>query len=201
MKARVRGQFALRHRSCHVALLLLIGAISLFALCLRLTAETPNVGEKAPDFSLSTPEGHAIRLSDLTASGKVVLVVLRGYPGYQCPYCQRQVHDFVTNAASFAATGAQVLLVYPGEPGRLDEHAREFLSTQTKLPPNTHLVIDPDYTFTHQYGLRWDAPQETAYPATFILDATRIILYRKISRSHGDRTTAGDILAELKKAK
>ena len=38
------------------------------------------VGEKAPDFTLSTPEGKHIRLSDVTSMGPVVLVVLRGYP-------------------------------------------------------------------------------------------------------------------------
>jgi hypothetical protein len=47
-------------------------------------AETPDVGARAPDFTLSTPEGQPIRLSDQAAKGKVVLVVLRGYPGY--PY-------------------------------------------------------------------------------------------------------------------
>jgi peroxiredoxin len=164
-------------------------------------AETPDVGMQAPDFSLSTPDGHAIRLSDLSGQGTVVLVVLRGYPGYQCPYCQRQVHDFVTNASSFAQEGAQVLLVYPGPPANLDQHAREFLSTQAKLPANTQLVLDPDYTFTNQYGLRWDAAHETAYPSTFVLDRKRTILYRNISHTHGDRTTAIDVLALLKKVR
>lgn len=90
-----------------VALALLFG-VSLFV-----AAETPDIGQKAPDFTLSTPEGHPLSLSGLTSKGTVVLIVLRGFPGYQCPYCQRQVHDFVTNSDRFAALGVQVLLVYP----------------------------------------------------------------------------------------
>ncbi len=161
-------------------------------------AQTPDIGAKAPDFALSTPEGQSVRLSSLSAKGPVVLVLLRGYPGYQCPYCQRQAHDFQANAAAFAALHTQILLVYPGPPADLDAHAKEFLATQEALPVNFHLVTDPDYTMTNQYGLRWDAPHETAYPSTFLLDRRGVIVSRKISRGHGDRTTAADVLADLK---
>lgn len=136
------------------------------------TAQTPDVGQKAPAFTLSTPDGHPLTLSEFTGRGTVVLVVLRGYPGYQCPYCTRQVHDFVENADKFAAAGAQVLLVYPGPPADLDQRAKEFLEKQNPLPANIHLVTDPDYRFTRQYGLRWDAPHETAYPSPFLSTST-----------------------------
>ena len=46
-------------------------------------AAPPLVGLKAPDFALSTPEGKSPRLSDVVSKGPVVLVVLRGYPGYE----------------------------------------------------------------------------------------------------------------------
>jgi peroxiredoxin len=127
----------------------------------------------------------------------LVLVVLRGFPGYQCPYCQKQVQDFVAHAADFAAKKATVLLVYPGPPADLDQHAREFLATQSELPSNIVLVTDPNYTMTNLYGLRWDAPHETAYPSTFILDKKRTVLFEKISHSHGDRLSAQDALDHL----
>jgi peroxiredoxin len=160
-------------------------------------AETPELHQKAPTFSLSTPDGQALSLSDLTRKGTVVLVVLRGYPGYQCPFCVRQVHDFVENADKFAVAGAQILLVYPGPPADLDQHAKEALAKQNPLPANIHLVIDPDYKVTNQYGLRWDAPHETAYPSTFLIDRNGVVFFRKVSHGHGDRTTAADVLAEL----
>jgi len=163
-------------------------------------AETPDVGQKAPDFTLSTPEGRSVSLSEMMSTGTVVLVVLRGFPGYQCPYCQKQAHDFILNAGKFAALHAQVLLVYPGPPAALDERAKEFLAKENSLPANVRLVIDPDYKFTNLYGLRWDAQQETAYPSTFLIDRHDTVFYRKISRSHGDRTSAADILAELEHA-
>ncbi|MEO6805016.1 MAG: peroxiredoxin family protein [Edaphobacter sp.] len=181
-------------------LLTVMTLMALALLPLSALSETPAVGTKAPDFTLSTPEGTPVQLSSLTAKGTVVLIVLRGYPGYQCPYCQRQAHDFLVNAEKFTALGAQILLVYPGPPADLDKRAQEFLAKEGSLPQNFHLVIDPDYKFTNQYDLRWDAPRETAYPSTFLINRKGIIFSRQISHSHGDRSTAQDILAELAKA-
>jgi len=158
------------------------------------SAETPKVGDKAPAFSLSTPSGTSIQLANQQSKGPVVLVILRGFPGYQCPYCQKQVHDFVEHASEFAAKNLSVLLVYPGPPADLDQHAKEFLAKQSGLPSNIVLVVDPEYKVTNLYGLRWDAPHETAYPSTFILDKEGEILFEKISHSHGDRVSAQEVL-------
>jgi peroxiredoxin len=166
-------------------------------------AATPVVGEKAADFTLKTPDGQAESLYGLVGTGnsRVVLIVLRGYPGYQCPYCVRQVHDVIEHAAEFQAAKAEVLLVYPGPPADLDQHAKEFLAKQNPMPAGVHLVIDPDYSFTSLYGLRWDAEHETAYPSTFIIDGNKTVVFRKVSNGHGDRTDSAQILAELKQAR
>ena len=179
-----------------------LGWVAIFACLIAgsglAAAQTPPVGAKAPEFTLQTPAGRSVSLAKERARGTTVLVVLRGFPGYQCPYCAKQVHDYVDHSADFAARKAKVLLVYPGPPADLDQHAREFLAKQADLPANITLVIDPEYKMTNLYGLRWDAPHETAYPSTFILDKAGTILFEKISHSHGDRTSAQDILAQLK---
>lgn len=162
-----------------------------------LFAETPAVGAKAPDFTLSTPTGKTVQMSKELQDRGLVLVLLRGFPGYQCPFCVKQVHDFVEHAADFAAKNVKVLLVYPGPPGDLDQHAKEFLAKQSDLPANIVLVTDPDYKMTNAYGLRWDAPHETAYPSTFILDKNRTVVFEKISHSHADRLSAQDALDQF----
>jgi len=163
-------------------------------------AAPPAVGDKAPDFSLPTFDGKSKQFSQLAADRTTVLLVLRGYPGYQCPFCTRQFRDFLQNSAAFAHAGARVVFVYPGPPARLADRATEFLGS-TRLPEHFDLLIDPDYTFTNRYGLRWDANGETAYPATFVLDPTGTIIFEKISRSHGGRTSATEILEVLPKTK
>jgi peroxiredoxin len=168
-----------------------------FACTTTLAAQTPAVGAKAPNFTLSTPLGSRISLSSEEGQGPVVVVVLRGYPGYQCPYCVRQAHDFIEHAGEFAARHGKVLLVYPGPPAELDQRAKEFLAKEAALPENVKLVIDPDYAMTDQYGLRWNAPRETAYPSTFVLNRKGVVTFEQISHEHGDRTTAAAVLAQL----
>ncbi len=163
---------------------------------IALLAATPAVGEKAPDFALKNLNGTMVRLSEKTAKGPVVLIVLRGFPGYQCPLCNRQVKEFVSKAKDFE--GKNVLLVYPGPADNLNAKASEFLMDKN-LPAGFEMVLDPDYTFTKQYGLRWDAPQETAYPSTFLIDSKSMVFFSKVSKTHGGRTTTIEVLEELKK--
>jgi peroxiredoxin len=175
-------------------------SLLVLAVTVPLTAAPHSVGEKAPDFTLSTPEGKSVRLSEAMSKGPVVLVVLRGYPGYQCPFCNRQVQDFIQKSQGFADAGARVVLVYPGPPQDLEARANEFLADK-KLPDNIELVLDPGYDFTNKYGLRWDAPHETAYPSTFLIDRQGIVFFSKVVREHGGRTTAAEILDVLPKRK
>ncbi len=88
-------------------------------------------------------------------------------------------------------------LVYPGPSAELDQRAREFLAKQAELPANITLVTDPDYKMTNLYGLRWDGPHETAYPSTFVLDKGGVVVFEKISHSHGDRLSSQDALDHL----
>jgi thioredoxin-dependent peroxiredoxin len=167
---------------------------------LQTTSTAPAVGDKAPDFTLSTLQGKRVRLSELTAKAPVVLVALRGYPGYQCPLCNQQAHDFLKNAQGFADAKAQVILVYPGPPDNLGARAAEFAADK-KMPDNFYLLLDPGYEFTNLYGLRWDAPNETAYPSTFLIDQKGIVFFSKISKKHGGRTKAAEVLEILMKRK
>lgn len=163
-------------------------------------AEIPAVGDKAPDFTLQELAGKDVTLSQLTAEGPVVLVVLRGWPGYQCPICFAQVAGLLKKANEIASDGAHVVLVYPGPAERLGEHAAEFMKSKS-LPAHFLYVTDPDYKFTDAYGLRWDAPRETAYPSTFVIDPGGVVRFATVSKTHGGRAKVDDVLAALASAK
>ena len=173
---------------------LLAGTLSLTA------AEPPKVGDKAPDFTLKTLDDQTVQLSSVNSASNAVLVVLRGWPGYQCPICDRQVHDFIASASGFAEAKTRVVMVYPGPAEDLKAHAKEFAGMKNKQWPADYLfVMDPDYTMVNAYNLRWDAKRETAHPSTFVIDRHGIIRFVKISHSHGDRTKAAAVLEEVKK--
>src|SRR5688572_1540040 len=112
----------------------------------------PKIGETVEMFTLQSLDGEKVELKKLLKEGPVVLAVLRGYPGYQCPACTRQVGGYVKLADDFARAGATVVFVYPGEAKELKTHAQEFLK-QTELPAPLMLVLDPDHRFVTASGL------------------------------------------------
>jgi peroxiredoxin Q/BCP len=163
-------------------------------------AARPQVGDKAVDFALKTLDDQTIRLSDLTAKRPVVLIELRGWPGYQCPICSSQVHDYVKNASRFESNGVQVLMVYPGPASDLKAHATEFLHDKS-WPDKFLFVLDPNYAFTNSYDLRWNAEHETAYPSAFIIDSGDRVRFAHISAGHADRVGADEALQALRGVK
>ena len=126
----------------------------------------------------------------------VVLVVLRGFPGYQCPACNRQTKEYLDSARQFADANAKVVLVYPGSRLNLDARAAEFAAGK-QFPAHFELLLDPDYELTNSYSLRWDAPNETAFPATFVVDRQGKVVFSKVSKSHGGRTNPAEVLPYL----
>ena len=172
-------------------------ALSFIFVASAVNAAPPAAGEQASNFTLRTLDDKAVELKSLTDAGPVVLVVLRGWPEYQCPVCTRQVQEYIAHAAQFARKGARVLMVYPGPAAQLKARAQEFLQAK-QWPAEFIFVTDPDYAFTLAYGLRWEVKKETAYPSTFILDRGGKVRFAHVSKSHGDRVGAARALAELK---
>ena len=122
----------------------------------------------------------------------------RGYPGYQCPICTKQFAELANTADEFKKAGAQVGFVYPAPAAKLDEKAKEFVK-EKDYPAHFHIVLDPDYAFTTEYALHWDAKNETAYPSTFVIDSKRTIAFAKVSKTRGDRANVADVLKAVAK--
>jgi peroxiredoxin len=179
-------------------------AIAVMAICGVTTAyaaagleKAPKLGEKAPPFVLAALDGQRITLASELVRGPVVLVLLRGWPGYQCPFCTRQFADFLDHARDLEATGARVVWVYPGRADQVQRRASEFTANRA-LPLNFRVAIDPDYAFTNAYGLRWDQPNETAYPATLVIDRDGVVRFVQVSSDHDHRALATDVIGALK---
>ena len=92
---------------------------------------------------------------------------------------------------------ARVVMVYPGPADDLKAHSTEFLKNK-QWPKEFVYLTDSSFTMVKAYGLRWDAPAETAYPSTFVLDLKNVIRFAKVSRSHGDRAKAADVIEAIK---
>lgn len=154
-------------------------------------------GDKIIDFNAQLIDGSEVPLNKLYDNSPLVLIVLRGWPEYQCPVCTRQVGEFVGEADQFKKYGAKVLMIYPGPSEVLQEKAEEFTEDFT-FPEGFYFALDPNYSMVNKYGLRWDAPKETAYPSTFVIDKAGKVRFAKVSSSHGGRADVEEVVAVLK---
>ena len=154
-------------------------------------------GDKIIDFNVRLIDGSEITLNEFYDESPLVLIVLRGWPEYQCPVCSRQVGEFVAEADQFKEYGAKVLMIYPGPSKVLQEKAEEF-TEDFAFPDGFYFALDLNYSMVNKYGLRWDAPKETAYPSTFVIDKTGNVLFAKVSSSHGGRADVEEVVGVLK---
>ena len=159
----------------------------------------PKVGVRVTDFELPVVgSDEYVTLSEEYEQGSVVVVILRGFPGYQCPICTRQVASLSNRAKALAKEAHRVILVYPGEAKGLKRNAEQFMGSR-KLPSPLLIVRDDGMKLVEQWGLRWNARSETAYPATFVIDRNGRIRWKHVSESHAGRSTVEEILKELRK--
>ena len=184
--------------------------VFLFSICFLLISHSvvaekinvgPKEGSKIGEITGTTINGADFQLSKLVEKGSVVLIMLRGFPGAQCPVCSTQVAGYIAKAEEFEQQrNTPVVFIYPGKVNELEKRAKEFtapLEKEVDLPSNLTFLLDQDYKITNQLNLRWDDPNETAYPAAFVIDHDGYIQYAKVSDNHGDRATADEILEFL----
>jgi peroxiredoxin len=158
----------------------------------------PAVGEAFPEIQQKDAAGVDFDSKKVLKAGPLVVVVLRGYPGYQCPVCSAQAASFIGQADQFAEKNVRVLFIYPGAADGLASRVEEFIG-ETKLPKGFSLVIDSDFALTKKLNLRWSTSGETAYPSTFVISEDGKTVYAKVSKTHGDRANVKDVLAALSK--
>lgn len=191
---------ALSRRSlCQLAAAALIGLICSPVAEAQDEPQQLEVGDRVHDFDLPVADSDAyLTLRDEYKQGPVVLIVLRGFPGYQCPICTQQVASLANRAKALAAETHRVILVYPGEEKGLEKRAEQFMGAR-RLPQPLVIVRDEGMKMVYEWGLRWYGRKETAYPATYIIDRNGRIRWQKVSQSHAGRSSVQDILKELRK--
>ncbi len=127
-------------------------------------AKIPQVGDKAPAFTLQSTEGKNVSLSDY--QGKTVLII---FTSIKCKDCESQM-PYLIGAYQNAAGQLVVLDIYHMiyDPRLVQDYvnSKQF-TTFPSLP-------DPNNTVANAYGA-------TRFPPTnFIIDASGTIKYKKI---------------------
>jgi peroxiredoxin len=128
------------------------------------TAKIPEVGDKAPDFTLESIDGKSISLSDF--QGKTVLIV---FTSVNCKECEEQM-PYLIGAYQQANGELVVLDIY-----HMIYDARIIQDYVTKKQFTTFPVLpDPNNKIANFYGA-------TRFPPTnFVVDTAGIIKYKKV---------------------
>lgn len=152
-------------------------------------ADPPMVGAPAPDFALTTTDGHQLRLSSLR--GHVVVV---NFFATWCPPCRAETPDLVSAARKYGAQGVVFLGVDDREKTPLVQVWEKGKSVAFPI------VMDRDGSVEEHYDVR-------AIPTTYILDRTGVIRYRQVDQLEGstlagalDAVVAGRALPETRVA-
>ena len=170
------------------------------------------VGEKAPDFSLSNATDKIIKLSALLKKGKVVLMF---YRGTWCPYCNLQLAHYQKALNEIHDLGAELVAISPQTPD-------ESLSVKEKNELDFEVLSDNDNIVARKYttvfknadapvdtmtelGFDFDAhysddSRELPIPAVFVINKDATILFAKsLGGDYRNRVEVSEIINALKK--
>jgi thioredoxin-dependent peroxiredoxin len=124
------------------------------------TQKQPEVGQPAPDFSLTTGDGSQVSLKDF--KGK--WIVLYFYPKDFTSGCTMEAHNFQRDLSKYDQTGAVIL-------GVSVDTAQSHKDFCAKEGLNFKLLADPDAKVTAQYGSAMDYKgAKMAARNTFLID-------------------------------
>jgi peroxiredoxin len=115
-------------------------------------ASVPVVGAPAPDFTLLTPEGEVVRLSDLRGQ-----IVLLNFWATWCEPCRNEMPLLNSRYERNRERGFVVLGV------NFDESAAEVQAFAGELQISFPLLLDPGAEVQRMYRVR-------GYPSTFVVD-------------------------------
>ena len=160
------------------------------------------VGEKLPEpeTDLVTSKGEKISLKKY-AGKSVVLVFMRGFSGYVCPYCATYTAQLSLKYEEFKKRNSEVLVVYPTKADhqeKVDQFiaaANERLEAEGNTPLSLPVFLDPGLKLVTQYNLLGDLSR----PSTFVLDGEGVVRYGYVGADKADRPAIDRVLQEIEK--
>ncbi len=176
------------------------------------TAPGLEVGDKAPDFTLSNALGESVTLSKLLANGPVVLTF---YRGEWCPYCNIQLRHLEQALPNFEKLNATLVAVSPQAP----DHA---LSLTEKYELKFQVLSDVDQAVARGYRVQFtlggdledlqvnvfhndpglqnaDGTRSLPVPATFVIDRQGVVQAAFVDADWRVRVVPEDVEAALER--
>jgi len=159
----------------------------------------PKVGEPFPYTQFIGADGQVVDLALATDRKYSLVVFMRGFAGFVCPYCTAQTAELLNRHDEILATQTQLFIAYPGPadtiPKFLDA-VRAYMKSDEDSELAVPLFMDVDLKAVDALGIR----RQLARPSSFVLDAEGGLVYAYIGKSPSDRPALDDILSVLETA-
>jgi peroxiredoxin len=151
----------------------------------------PQVGEMAPDFTLSRVQGESVKLSDYFGQKPVFLAFTRIFTEKLfCPFCYPHIQELKDRYQEIQEAGAELLMISSTDPVQSAQVVEDLA-----LP--YPFLYDPACTTFRMYGAgqALGAP----LPAQYVLDKTGRIVERHLFSFVDHNVDTSEVLAILKK--
>lgn len=151
-----------------------------------------NVGELA----FVDTSGARVHIGDFQGKKNVLLVITRGFTQPLCPFCLAQTSRLISNYAKFKDLNTEVLLVYPGQKGQLEQFLKSVDTVDkgqiAKVP--FRILLDDGLEAVQFFGIKADR----AYPSTYIFDKQGRTRFAYVGSGEADRPSIQAMLEQLK---
>lgn len=170
------------------------------------------VGDKAPAFILSDPDGQPISSAELLIKGALVVSF---YRGVWCPYCKMELQALQAALREFEKLGANLVAISPQTPVNSRKAMRQDeLGFPILSDPRNDVAAAfgvrfrlPDYLIDLYKDLKNDLPAfnddpswTLPMPARYVIGQDGIILYAEVNPDYTRRPEPEDMLPALRRA-
>lgn len=172
------------------------------------------VGQKAPDFTLTNANGHERTLSKMLEKGPVILTF---YRGSWCPYCNDQLYAYQEHLEKIQGMGGQLVAISPERPESmvdqvlikdlefevLSDSGNEvirsydlvwFADAKTIAKTSKYVEKKTGETLAARNGL---SGAELPIPATFVIDKDGTVTYAFVNENYKKRAPIKDVIAAV----
>lgn len=153
-------------------------------------------GETVKPASFIDRNGQRVSLEDYRGKKNLVVIFTRGFPGYLCPLCTSYTAQVAHRYPEIAAAGAEVLVVFPGSPDRVEEFlraAREIIDLEGEGALPFPVLLDVELRNVDMFNIRGDLSK----PATYVIDGDGKVRYAFVGEQPHERPDVDVILSEL----
>lgn len=151
------------------------------------------IGKPFPSVTFTGASGDSFTLDEVREGKPVVLVLLRGFPGYVCPYCTAQTAALIDSLPAIERLDARVALVFPGQADTVPLFLSAVRDYRQRDAVPVPVLFDTNLAAVRSLGVEG----KLAKPTTVIVDKQGVVRYAYVGSGFNDRPSAGLILAVL----